>query len=338
MRSFSEPQAAIIVLNWNGCADTLECLGSLRRLDYPARHVVVDNGSVDESVRIIREKFPEVELIETGANLGYAGGNNVGIRAMLERGAKYLVLLNNDTIMDPDALTKLIQAGESRPEAGIFGARIVAYDDPERVLYAGAVEVSEGAYYSFLTDCGNGAKGAGQELYPAPFVHGAGFMIRASMLAQIGLLDERYFLYFEETDFCSRARLHGHRIVVVPSATIRHKVSRSMGGEGSPLQNYFKTRNHLYWARRYMPPPATTSLVRRTVFGVLGPGFDCSLRDTIKDPRRLYWCARGFVRTWNEPTHWARAIGLCDYLRGRNGDCPPIVRRWSAGSPSVSAN
>jgi hypothetical protein len=230
--------------------------------------------------------------------------------------------------MAGDALRHLIEAGESRPRAGIFGAKIVAHDDPDRVLFAGAVEVPEGAYYYFLT---NGDRPHGDDdgaVYETPFVHGAGFMIRASMLGEIGLLDEGYFLYFEETDFCSRARQKGYQVVVVPRARIGHKISRSMGGSGSPLQNYFKTRNHLYWARRYMPAQARASLVRRTARSVLGPGVDCSWKEALGDPRRIYWGARGFVKGWRNPEHWARAMGLRDYLLGRKGDCPAAVRRW----------
>ena len=331
MASSPGPKAAIVILNWNGCADTLECLDSLRNLDYPARHVVVDNGSSDGSAQVVREKFPDVEVIQTGSNLGYAGGNNVGIRAMLEQGIDYLLLLNNDTVMDTGALSRLIEAGESFPDAAVFGAKILSYEEPERVLFAGAVEVPAGAYYYFLTDGKRSLCVDCDDVSDTPFVHGAGFMIRASTLGDIGLLDERYFLYFEETDFCSRARQKGHRVVVVPRARIRHKISRSMGGAGSPLQNYFKTRNHLFWARRYMPPRAHAALVRRTLSSVLGPGFDCTWTETVRDPRRIYWGAHGFVKGWRKPEHWARAMGLRDYLFGRQGDCPEVVRKWRGG-------
>src|SRR5436190_7401977 len=133
------PSVAVIVLNWNGRDDTLACLESLAGLNYDNFQVmVVDNGSTDGSVGAIRPRFPGVEIIETGRNLGFAEGNNVGIRLALDRGMDYVFLLNNDTVVDPSLLSELVAAAERCPEGGIFGAQILYHSDPLKIWFAGA--------------------------------------------------------------------------------------------------------------------------------------------------------------------------------------------------------
>jgi len=126
------PLVFIIVLNWNGKDDTLECLGSLQQLDYPNfETVVVDNGSTDGSEDVIRSAFPSVNFIQTGRNLGYAGGNNVGIKHALSHGADYVWLLNNDTTVDPNALTALVETAQADPKIAVVGSKIFYYDQPD---------------------------------------------------------------------------------------------------------------------------------------------------------------------------------------------------------------
>ena len=126
------PKVSIIVLNWNGRNDTLECLESVERIEYPNFDVVVvDNGSNDDSVAAIHAKFPEITLLETGKNLGYAGGNNVGIHHALQQNANYILLLNNDTVVDPALVQQFVEAGQLMPEGGAFGAKIYLYSKPD---------------------------------------------------------------------------------------------------------------------------------------------------------------------------------------------------------------
>src|SRR5688572_19863302 len=132
-------RVVVVVLNWNGGDDTLECLASLRHLRYTNVHtIVVDNGSSDESVANIGTAFPEIPLIQTGVNLGYAGGNNVGIRAALATGAEYVLLLNNDTVVDPDCVDAFVEAARAHPEGALFGAKIYYHQEPDCIWYAGA--------------------------------------------------------------------------------------------------------------------------------------------------------------------------------------------------------
>ena len=133
------PKVYIIILNWNGRDDTLECIESVRNIDYPNfTVVVVDNGSSDDSVEAIHDKFPEITVLETGKNLGYAGGNNVGIRYVLRHRADFILLLNNDTIVDRKILSSFLDAVQLVGHSGIFGAKISFYSDPNKIWYAGA--------------------------------------------------------------------------------------------------------------------------------------------------------------------------------------------------------
>jgi GT2 family glycosyltransferase len=188
------PRVAVIVLNWNGGQDTLDCLASLRQMDYPCFDVlVVDNSSTDGSIEAIRESFPEVSLIETGANLGFTGGNNVGMRHALDRGADYVLLLNNDTEVAVDLLACLVDAVEAEPGVGVAGPLIYYYDQPEIVWSAGgAVDRRRGQ--TRMVGLGEPDSGQyGSMPREVDFVSGCALLARRSVLEQIGLLDERFF-------------------------------------------------------------------------------------------------------------------------------------------------
>jgi hypothetical protein len=243
------PRVTVIVLNWNGLDDTLDCLEHLRRLEYPEYDVVtVDNGSTDGSPEAIRERFPEVTLIETGQNLGFAGGNNVGMRYALETGADCVLLLNNDTQVAPDALGHLVEAVQADPRAGVAGPTIYYYDQPEVIWSAGgAVDWRRGGTWMVgLNEQDTGQFG----LVPrgVDFVTGCALFARKGVLEQAGLLDERFFMYYEEVEWCLRARRVGFGIVHVPRARVWHKISPESQAD-SPLVHYYMTRNRLLFLR-----------------------------------------------------------------------------------------
>jgi len=245
----------IIVLNWNGLPDTLECLESLGRLEYRTCDVmVVDNGSTDGSVRAIREQFPHVTVIENGENLGFAGGNNVGLRHALTRGLDYALLLNNDTVVSPDFLSLLLEATEADPAVGIAGPTIYYHDEPEAIWSAGGAIDWRRGKTSMLNLDERDTGQLGQVPREVDFVTGCALLVTRTVLERVGLLDERFFAYYEETEWCVRASRAGFKIVHVPQAHIWHKISPTARSD-SPLVHYYMTRNRLLFLKATRAAP-----------------------------------------------------------------------------------
>lgn len=322
------PQVSIVVLNWNGRDDTLACLGSIAQSSYPAVKVIVaDNGSEDDSVSRIRGAFPAVQLMENGANLGFAAGNNRGIEAALAQGAEFVLLLNNDALIAPGALEALLADAAQHPRAGVFSGRIVFGDGSNRIWYAGARWHADRQFFEHV---GYGKPDGDEYAQPGltDYASGCAFFVRAEVFKAIGLLDERFFLTYEESDFCYRARGAGFECRYVPAARFEHKVSASFGGESTPLHDYFYTRNLLLWAERHLPKGEFLRLLGRTLREILG--LDPEPRRLLGSPRRLLWAltvagkrALGRGQTRGQR---ARYLGLRDYLTRRFGDCPQEVR------------
>jgi len=306
------PEVTIIVLNWNGLADTLECLASLARLDYPAYHVVVvDNGSTDGSVEAIRAQFSQVTLIENGENLGFAEGNNVGLRHALDRGADYVLLLNNDTVADTRFLTKLVKIAEVDGEIGVASPLICHYDAPDEIWSAGAaIDWADGSTQRLRA--GEVAR-EGAPTFEVDFVSGCALLAKREVIETTGFLDVNFYLYYEEADWCVRARNQGYRIVCVPEAKIWHKVSRSVGAS-SPLVTYYMTRNALLFLLKHL-----TGIQR-----VLSLG------------RNLTYTARSVGSIWvkREYAHRranarAQILGTWDFLWGHFGAARMLGRQVS---------
>lgn len=244
--------ACIVILNWNGWKDTVECVESCRRQTYGNyRILIVDNGSSDGSERILRERFPQTELLQTGRNLGYAGGNNAGIRHALAQGAEYIWLLNNDTVADPGALAALVRAIETEPRAGIVGSKIYYHDQPDVIWFAGGrIDFRAGT----TSHIGQFEKDTGRYdlLADVDYITGCSLMIGAGAIARAGLMDERFFLLYEETDWNRRVVETGGRLLYVPDSRVWHKISRSIG-ESSPTYNYYLFRNCLLFTAKHRP-------------------------------------------------------------------------------------
>lgn len=242
----------IILLNWNGCRDTMECIASCRRLTYNKyRLLIVDNGSIDGSEDAIRLACPDVEFLQNGKNLGFAGGNNRGIEYALAQGADYIWLLNNDTIVAPMALKELVAVFADNDKAGIVGSKIYYYDDPDRVWFAGGrINYRQGT----TGHIGEYTKDEGQygEVREVDYITGCSLMISREAIAAVGLMDERYFLLFEETDWNERVKKHGYTVLLAPKSHIWHKISRSLG-ERSALYNYYLFRNCLLFTAKHKP-------------------------------------------------------------------------------------
>ncbi len=238
------PSVNIVVLNWNGLKDTIECLQSLRRIDYPAfRIVVVDNGSTDGSETCIRDQFPEHTLITNSENLGFTGGNNIGIRKSLQDGADYILLLNNDTEVAPDFLRILVETSETDPRIGVIGPIIFYHEQPQTVWSAGGNLDWRGRAQMIGINEVDSGQFTGS-YHDVDFVSGCAMLMKKAVLERVGMLDERFFAYFEETEWCVRARRSGFRIVNAHHAKIWHKIPLD-ARESSPIVHYYMTRNRL---------------------------------------------------------------------------------------------
>lgn len=262
MKNLSSPKVSIIVLSWNGLEDTAECLESLRALRYPNYEViVVDNGSDDGSPQMVRHRFPEVSLIETGVNLGFVQGNNVGMSHALRNGAEYLFLLNNDTRVEADCVSELVRAAESDPSIGVVGPLM------HRVFKPHITDM--GGDFNFWTGevrlrWFNGESGE-VDTRQIDYVWGCGFFVKAQTVREIGLFDPRYVAYYEDAAFCMRARSRGYRTVVAPKARIWHKIGRS-GEKRFLWQSYMRLRNHLLFFLTHAKPYQYVTLVPTLFF------------------------------------------------------------------------
>lgn len=244
----SAPLVSIILINWNQPALTAACLSSLERCTYPALEViVVDNGSADDSVAQLRASFPDVQIIEAGENLGFTGGNNLGMRAA--RG-EYVMLLNNDTEVDPGFVEPLVAAGESDPTIGAMGSKIRFFDRPKTLQYAGGLPLDMRRGRGGWRGWGETDDGQYDEQQETHAAHGAAFCIRRSALEAVGLLDDDLFIFYEELDWSLRIRDAGFRVEYVPGSLVFHKESMTTG-KVSPFRTYYMTRNRLLFLRRH---------------------------------------------------------------------------------------
>jgi GT2 family glycosyltransferase len=257
------PRVAIVALNWNGYKDTLACLRSLEELEYqPAHTIVVDNGSQDGSVEKIREAFPGVEIIAHPVNTGYAEGNNIGMRAVMDR-SDYILLLNNDTLVAPDLLTVLVDAAESDPRIAVVGPVICFAEQPDTIWCAG-LKMGRGSMYGFavnrttstLMHTGDTVDKLPEKLYEVDAVVGCAMLLRVRVLKEIGLLDEKLFMIHEDFDWSLRAWEHGYRCLVIPRVGVWHRVSVSIKRQdqkrrGNPTALYYWYRNWLLVVKKH---------------------------------------------------------------------------------------
>jgi GT2 family glycosyltransferase len=274
------PLVIVILLNWHGWQDTIACLDSLESLEYTNyRVLVVDNGSTDDSVARIRAAHPGIPILETGRNLGFSGGCNVGIRRALEEGADYVWLLNNDTTVDPQALTAMISVAEADPGVGAVGSVLYYLDSPKDIQAWGGGRVCfwTGRSRHLL----NPVTGAWLHYLTA-----ASILLRRRALDEVGLLDENtFFMYWEDADFSFRLRKAGWRLAVADQSIVLHR-EHAATGKGSPLLDYYFNESAVRFFRRYAPIPAWPisigvlgRLAKRVLRGNL-PGFVATLRGT----------------------------------------------------------
>ncbi|MBS0620669.1 MAG: glycosyltransferase family 2 protein [Verrucomicrobia bacterium] len=312
-------KVAILILNWNGKSDTLACLSSLQARE-PHEILVIDNGSTDGSVQEIRARFPHVTVIENGENLGFAEGNNVGIRVALSRGADFLFLLNNDTIVAPDLLEQLLATFETHPEAGIVGAHILLFEAKETLDHLGGKWNPKRGEFDFIGH--RTPSGECVEPLELDYACGAGLMVRREVIEAIGMLDPRFFLIWEESDFCQRAKRAGFSVLTSPKAHLWHKVSASFKGKAH--STYYWWRNRFLYIEKNSPRSEKWRLFATVFLPELFHKCKIALlkRVQLKIERRLYPSQDLSQKESNLLKNRAALLGMRDYLCRRFGKGP----------------
>lgn len=271
----------IVILNYNGGKNTLLCLQSLKNLSLldktELKIVVVDNASKDDSVSKIKAEYPKIVVLQNKENLGFSEGNNVGISYALNNQASYVLILNNDTIVDKNFLKELIIASEKDKKIGIVSPKIYfeksfefhkdryEQQDLGKVLwYAGGVMDWENilGYHRGVDEVDHGQYNKEQEL---DYATGCCMLIKKEVIEKIGLFERSYHLYYEDSDFSMRVKKAGYKIIYAPKAILWHKNAGSAGGSGSELQDYYTTRNRLLFGLKYAPLKSKIAMTKESL-------------------------------------------------------------------------
>jgi GT2 family glycosyltransferase len=243
----SYPRVSIITINYNQLTVTCALLDSLRKLSYNnAEIIVVDNASIENPTALITSQYPEVKLIVSYKNLGFAGGNNLGIEMST---GKYILFLNNDTEVDAGFLEPLVDLFEKNPEAGIASSKILYYNSDNTIQYAGSTCVNPFTGRNKRVGFMEKDRGQHDTLRETELAHGAAMMVPRSVINKVGVMPEFFFLYYEEVDWCESIKKAGYKIFYVPASKVYHKESMSVGKK-STIKTYYMTRNRLLFMRR----------------------------------------------------------------------------------------
>jgi GT2 family glycosyltransferase len=244
----TQPLVSIISVNYNGVATTLEMLRSLQRIYCSSIEIiVVDNGSKEDPSPIVQQ-FPQVKLVRSLENLGFAGGNNLGITAAE---GKYLLFLNNDTEVDPDFLGPLVEVIENDPSIGVASPKILFYQskDQKTIQYAGSTGINPYTIRGAKIGSFEQDQGQYDDLRETALGHGAAMMIPMEVVKKVGLMPDIYFLYYEEHDWFEMIKRAGYKVWYVGASVVYHKESMTVG-PNSPLRTYYMTRGRLLFTRR----------------------------------------------------------------------------------------
>lgn len=246
-----EPLVYIILVNYKSAQYTIDCIKSLNKITYRNKKiVVVDNFSQDNSVNEIRKNIEDVYIIESTKNEGWSGGNNIGIKRALEDEAEYVLLLNNDTEVEANFLTEMVESFGRHDNAAIVGSKIMYFDEPEKIWYAGG-RINWFKFTSEHYGIKEIDKGQCDEEKEVTFITGCNMLIKSEVIKKNGLIPHEYFMYFEDNDYCTKVLDSGYKLVYNPNAKIYHKVSASSGGEDSPFTLMWMTRNIQIFMNKY---------------------------------------------------------------------------------------
>jgi GT2 family glycosyltransferase len=296
-----QPGLAVVTINFNGWRDTLDCLTSLRASEGapPWRLIIVDNGSSDDSLHhLLPMAGSDTSVMVVGKNMGWTGGNNIGIQAAAAMGFERVLLLNNDARVEPNTLAALWEGHEAEPGA-VLGLNLIAEDGS--YLQGGAI-IDKWTAMPRWQPLLELRYTAGGLLRKCRAVCGGAMFARIDTFREVGPLDDTFFLYYDDVDFCARARAIGIKTRVVNRARVIHKGAAASGGTGSPLVAYFMTRNSLLYGERHAKPMERIRQARVVLGRIVRELGD------------------------NSPQGRARRAALRDYLLRRFGDCPRAIR------------
>ncbi|QCR22502.1 glycosyltransferase family 2 protein [Pontibacter sp. SGAir0037] len=244
-----KPLVSIVSINYNQAQVTCEMVFSLRKITYPnIEIIVVDNASPSEAPDLIEEQCPEVKLIRSSVNLGYAGGNNLGV---MQAKGEYILFLNNDTEVEPGFLEPLVDLFEHNAKAGVASPKIIYHNTDSMIQYAGSHGINAWTGRSITIGQFEKDKGQHNVSRATALADGAAMMVPMRVIQQVGLMPELYFLYYEELDWCEIMKRAGYSCHYVADSTIYHKESVSVG-KFSVLKTYYMNRNRLLFIRRNM--------------------------------------------------------------------------------------
>ena len=307
-----KPKVFILILNWNGRDYALACLRSLRELDYRNCEIaVIDNGSTDGSEEAVRKLYPDIKVLQNRENLGYAEGNNRGIQLALKSGTDYIFLLNNDTKIYPECVSRLVEAAERNPNFGILGPVAFDYETGRTTLDSGFeinFDLAAKANSSiFRSISGDFVLSQTREIYEVDFVQGDAFFVKRGVFEKIGLFDPKFFLLNEEADLCVRAKNAGFHTGVVKNASFQRMVSPILG-RNTPLRGYYATRNTFLFIAKH----AKSADKKKTIVQML---------------KKMKWDIQGyylpnFFKTWRFTYLKSIAFilrGCLDYFLGKFG-------------------
>lgn len=238
---------SVITVNYNGLKDTCRLIDSLQehlRLEYEI--IVVDNGSCRNEAELLQQHYPGIVVLRSEKNLGFAGGNNLGIR---QARGKYLLFLNNDTYITDDSLHFLVETARLHPETGAVGPKIKFAFPPQHIQFAGYTPLSSITLRNRLIGFDEEDHGQYDQPTTTPYLHGAAMLVKRKVVEKTGEMPEIYFLYYEELDWCTQMTRQGYELRYDPRATVYHQESRSTGID-SPLKTYYLTRNRLLYSWR----------------------------------------------------------------------------------------
>jgi hypothetical protein len=307
-----KPKVVVIIVIWNGIEDTLECLRSLLQDGYPNFEIViVDNGSSDGSAETLLEKKFPVRILSAAFNLGFTGGNNLGLAEAQRMGARYAFLLNNDTTLERGAIGALVEAAEAREGIGICAPVMHYFDEPSRIWFAGAqlsLSRAEALHDGALHPNRSSAP------YHTPWVSGCAMLVRMVAMEQVGGFDDRFFLTWEDVDWCVRMRTEGWFVMVIPKARIFHKCARS-GMRLKGIRSYYAVRNSLLLAAKHAGFGYCSAL-----FFVLARHLRGAFREYPQERREV-------LNTTLE--------GLRDHVLGRYGCRPSPQKALKAGEKTT---